>query len=240
MSIQSEAKHKKALAKQAKNYRLSNCGKHWVLDIEKENGEKFEVKILEHHLAICQNYCWSIGKNGYAMTSITVIDYNSGIKKLDMHILIAHPPSGKEVDHHNHDKLDNRYDKNDKNNSNLHNKFKWQNQQNRLSANVTTSKFIGVSKNKRDNKWKAAIKLKNQIYLGYYDLEEHAALAYNHAAIVSNQLTEHLPEDRQNMFILNGANLELNTAMRFGLVSNLSQDKLDYIKNKISANLKNI
>jgi len=241
MSNQSEAKHQKALAKQSKNYRLSNCGKHWVLDIQKRNGEICEVKILEQHLERCQNYTWYVSDKNYARTSITIIDYNLGIinkEELDMHTLIANPPANKEVDHINHDQLDNRYDINNKNISNLENKYRFQNQQNRLNAKNSSSIFVGVYKYKASNNWRAQITLKKHFHLGYFDLEEDAAKAFNHAAISANQLTEHLPEDRQNMFLLTGANLELNTAMRFGLVSNLSQDKLDYIKDKISANLK--
>jgi len=230
----------KALEKQLKKYRLSDCKKYWVLDIEKENGEKFHVKLLEHHLAICQNYCWCLQNHNYAVTNIPLIDQTNGFKTwktLLMHNLIANPQSGKETDHVNHNKIDNRYDPNDKNISNLQNKFHWQNQQNRLNDKGSSSKFVGVSKFKRDNKWQASITLKKHIFLGYYDLEEDAALAFNYAAILSNELTEHLHEDKRNMFILNGANVELNTAMRFGMVKNLPQEKLDIIKNKVSANL---
>jgi len=235
---------KNILERQIKKYRLSNCGKYWVLDVEKKSGEKFHVKLLEHHLAICQSYNWYVDKNGYAVTGIPVIDPSTSVKTqklLYMHTLISEPPAGKEVDHRNHNKIDNRYDPNDKNKSNLQNKYRWQNLQNKLSAKNSSSKFVGVSRNKRDNNWQTQIQLKKKnINLGYYDLEEHSALAYNYSTILANELTAHLPEDRQNMFLLTGANLELNTAMRFGLVSNLSQDKLDIIKDKISANLKNI
>jgi len=242
MSKRSESQHRNALAKQAKNYRKSGCGKYWILDVEKRDGEKCEIKLLEHHLAICQEHIWCIDKC-YAVTNIPVIDPSTSVKTqklLYMHTLISEPPAGKEVDHRNHNKTDNRYDINNKNISNLQNKYQFQNFQNKLSAKNSSSIFVGVSKHKLTNKWRASIRLKKLIHLGLYSSEEHAALAYAHAAISANELTAHLPEDRQNMFILNGANLELNTAMRFGMVSNLPQDKLDYIKDKVSANLKNI
>jgi len=240
MSKRSESKHKNALENQRKNYRQSGCGKYWVLDIAKRDGEKCEIKLLEHHLEICQKYCWYVNNYNYAMTNITIINSTTRAatsKFLLMHTLIAEPPSGKETDHRNHDKLDNRYDPNDKNKSNLQNKYRWQNMQNRLSTKGSTSKFIGVSNYTRDNNWRATINLPKHIYLGSYDTEEEAALSFNHAAILANELTAHLPEDQQNMFILNGANLELNTAMLFGMVENLSQDKLNMIYKKVKDNL---
>ena len=95
-----------------------------------------------------------------------------------MHRLImGFPPAPLVVDHINHDGLDNRR-------SNLRVITKKQNQGNRRSARNSSSKYLGVSKNKKSGLFTAQIRLSDgkRICLGRFNDEIVAAMAYNRAA----------------------------------------------------------
>ena len=90
--------------------------------------------------------------------------------KLRMHRLIMDAPPGALVDHINGDTLDNRR-------SNLRLCTNAQNQQNSGSRGGS-SKYKGVSYNKRYNKWLAAFMFEGRhYYCGYWENEEDAARA---------------------------------------------------------------
>jgi hypothetical protein len=76
-----------------------------------------------------------------------------------------------QVDHRNHDGLDNRR-------SNLRTATPPQNNGNQLKRKGTTSKYKGVSRYK-GRRWRAAIQRR---HLGIFGSEEAAATAYNVAA----------------------------------------------------------
>lgn len=102
----------------------------------------------------------------------------SGYSKVSMHRLImGYPPHPLVVDHINHDGLDNRR-------SNLRVITKQQNQWNRRSVRNSSSKYLGVSKNKKTGKYTASIGLGNLkvLKLGDFDNELDAAKAYNERA----------------------------------------------------------
>lgn len=110
-------------------------------------------------------YHWIL-HDGYAQS-------RQGKNTIHMGRLILNCPVGMEVDHINHDKLDNRR-------ANLRIVTRSQNCANRRSFKNATSQYKGVSWNKQTHCWMANIKKDGeQFYLGMFDDEIAAANAYN-------------------------------------------------------------
>jgi len=77
-----------------------------------------------------------------------------------------------QIDHINHDKADNRIE-------NLREATNQQNQFNKPKSKYSKSNYKGISFHKKSNKWLAQINInKVNTYLGIFDTEEEAALAY--------------------------------------------------------------
>lgn len=114
----------------------------------------------------------------YACTKQSKEEYGDSKRKaLFMHRMINKTPDLYYTDHINGHKLDNRK-------INLRNCTSAENSRNRnpRKDNVT-SKYIGVSWNKRDKIFYATIKINNKSrYIGIFKCEKAAALAYNKVA----------------------------------------------------------
>ena len=126
-----------------------------------------------------KNYKWCYGggpRNGYALKAI----WDKRSKKRStttMHRFLFEDTLGKDIDHINGDKLDNRY-------SNLRLCEKHENLKNRGKNKNNTSGFKGVTWNKIAKKWMAQIMVEGKYkYLGVFADKEEAARAYNEAAV---------------------------------------------------------
>lgn len=96
--------------------------------------------------------------------------------RMKLHTFVTKAKKGEMVDHINGDGLDNRR-------CNLRIVTRRQNSLNSKPKSNTSSKFKGVSRRKNSKKWVASINIyRKSHYLGAFEDEEKAALAYNEAA----------------------------------------------------------
>ena len=119
-----------------------------------------------------KNNNWYIHKAGMVMSRI------SSDKHVKLHRYIMDFPTGKDIDHINHDKLDNRK-------SNLRICSHKQNARNtKKMIKETSSIYKGVSFRSNYNNWRSFIKTnEKQIHLGIFENEIDAAIAYNNKAL---------------------------------------------------------
>lgn len=134
--------------------------------------------IDDEDFELVSQYTWCAKKGRISYYAYTNIRINKKNISLPMHRLILGLKYGdpQQVDHHNHDTLNNR-----KYNIRICNHS--QNQANRIAQKTGTSKFKGVYWYKRTKKWMARIWVSGiHIFLGYHITENDAALAYDKAA----------------------------------------------------------
>ncbi len=120
---------------------------------------------------------WCAEKTTYdTYIALRAIHLNNKTKKIRMHRVIIGNIKGGEVDHINHNTLDNRK-------CNLRLCTRSQNSQNRNKQRNCTSQYKGVCWHKRRRKWIVQIKTKKkQIEIGFYESEVEAAKAYESKA----------------------------------------------------------
>lgn len=132
------------------------------VQMDEDDHEKFKVK---------GNF-FNVTSHGY----VRVLKYlgNNKYKQQYLHRLVMDAPKEMQVDHINGDKLDNRKE-------NLRVCTNTENAKNRPAF---SGKYKGVHFAKKQRKWVAQITVNRKIYnLGSHENAEHAALAYNEAAI---------------------------------------------------------
>ena len=111
-------------------------------------------------------YSWRLDRKGYAVRT-------PGGKSVKLHRVIMDAPDDRDVDHINHNKLDNRQ-------SNLRVCTRSQNSLNRSKRVNCSSIFKGVYYYARHRNWRAQIK---GIHIGYFATETEAATAYDDRAM---------------------------------------------------------
>ncbi len=116
----------------------------------------------------------SNGSNLYAARTAITTDLKSRI--IYLHRQIMNPPADRVVDHRFGDTLDNRK-------QNLRIVTQAENMRNRRKRKNTSSRFIGVSFRKSRHIWDVNIRVNGRkLYLGSFNNEIDAAVAYNNAA----------------------------------------------------------
>ena len=119
---------------------------------------------------------WHIDKGGRTFYARHNVQLPQKRISLSMHRFILNAPRNIQVDHIDHNGLNNQ-----RNNLRLCNGT--QNCQNR-SARLHSSRFKGVVWRENNKKWQSRIKVNgNEKHLGIFTKELDAARAYNHAAI---------------------------------------------------------
>ena len=123
-----------------------------------DNEEKARTKIDLEDVDNIKDYKWSLTNKGY------VYNHQLGV----IHRLIMNCPDDKQIDHINHDKLDNRKE-------NLRICTNRQNNMNKGLYSHNTSGYTGVSWDKEKSKWEASIKVKGvKKHLGYFGTKDDA------------------------------------------------------------------
>lgn len=132
------------------------------------NRFEFDLEMLES----IRGYAWNENENGYLVCRI------KGKKVRAHHIVAGKPTRGKQVDHKDRNKRNNRK-------LNLRHITLQQNCINRRLRRDNKTGFKGVNFHKGSNKFEASIRVDGKLmYLGKYNTAKRAAMEYDKAALV--------------------------------------------------------
>lgn len=135
------------------------------------NRGRFAMVDAEDYDRLARYKWYCIGSQGYLYAKRC-----EGNRMIKMHRDIVKPPAGFYVDHKNHNTLDNRK-------SNLRICTPAQNLFNQIPSEKGTSRYKGVHWSGDKKRWAAVIGFKKkQIFIGYFDYELDAAIAYDDRA----------------------------------------------------------
>lgn len=113
---------------------------------------------------------------GFRAVATCNCPFSTKFHTIYMHRLVMHCPESKEVDHRDHNTLNNQK-------LNLRICTHAENQANARSNRLTSSCYKGVSWRMRSKKWVAAIQVNKKVkHLGYFTNEQDAARCYDNAA----------------------------------------------------------
>ena len=132
-----------------------------------DNGKSFLIDDDDYERFKNFNWRYEKSPNGSGGYVVAIIK---------MHRLVTNAKKGEEIDHINHDKLDNRKE-------NLRKVTHSENCQNRPLNKRNKSGYKGVHWFKNEKKWSARLGVNGKrIFLGYFDNKKDAAKAYDIAA----------------------------------------------------------
>lgn len=145
--------------------------------IDVGNGLISMIDDIDYDMISCYNWSSYKSKTTGTYIPITRIVKNGKWATIRMHSLIVGDVDKYDVDHINHNTLDNRR-------SNLRLCSRSENLMNRRMFRNNISGYKGVSFNTQHNKWMAKVVFnKHQYFCGYFDNPEDASVAYDNKLI---------------------------------------------------------